>query len=533
MYSSTSPSINSESFQRVPTYEIHLHTIQFTVQEVREALENVDTSKSAGVDGLPPLVLKHCDLSLAMPVAHIFNRSLMNRTFPKVWKTALMIPIHKSGNIYQVENYRGISILCTLGKVFEKMIHRVLYRVAYPIISDAQHGFVQHRSTTTNLMCFASALFREVERKNQIDTVYVDFSKAFDVIPHDYTIEKLKHMGFPASITGWLHSYLTNRKASVRVNSASSEDFSITSGVPQGSVLGPLIFILFINDICFRLSSPKQLFADDLKFFRIITSTLDCLVLQADINELLLWCQENGMRINGTKSKLITFTRCQSRVEYTYTVGDTLLERVDSIRDLGVTIDSKLRFHEHISTVTAKAFSVLGFIRRHSSSFKDVYTLKALYCSLVRSILEYAAPVWAPYQATHTIRVERVQKKFIRFALRQLPWNDPTNLPAYSERCKLINIPTLAARRTFFQRIFVFDLLEGYIKCPELLEKIQLNVPQRTLRNPSALSIPLHRTNYGHNNPLTACLRGFNDVYAAYDFGISKGVFKANIRDVT
>lgn len=167
--------------------------------------------------------------------------------------------------------------------------------------------------------------------------------------------------------------------AFVKVNSSRSSTFSIPSGVPQGSVLGPLIFVLYINDLCHRFSSGRLCFADDLKIFRVINSTLDCVALQDDIDSLLQWCIENGMTLNIGKCKVITFCRSLSSINYTYAINGTTLERVGSIRDLGVVIDSKLRFNEHITVITAKAFSVLGFIRRNASQFTDVYALKASF----------------------------------------------------------------------------------------------------------------------------------------------------------
>ena len=381
-------------------------------------------------------------------------------------------------------------------------------------------------------MCYMNVLFKEVENRNQVDVVYVDFSKAFDVVPHDYAIEKLKHMGFPEHITGWLHSYLSNRKASVCVNSICSSEFVITSGVPQGSVLGPLIFILFVNDVCSRLRSPKQMFADDLKFYRTISSVLDCQALQNDIDELLHWCQENGMKMNTSKCKVISFSRRLDAINHSYYIDSKSLERVNSICDLGVTVDSRLRFHEHVSSTTAKAFAVLGFIRRQTTHFTDVYTLKTLYCSLVRSILEYAVPIWAPYQVVHVVKLERVQKQFIRFALRGLPWNDPVNLPDYPSRCMLISLETLSARRRKLQQMFIFDIIEGNIDCSELLQQINFNVPQRALRSFPAINLSVHRTTYGHNGPYISCLRLYNTVSNIHELGMTKTTFKSKIRDV-
>ena len=532
VYNRSSPQTHPGCFQNVPTHDIHLPHVQFSQYEVRKVLCELEVSKSPGIDGLTPYFLKSCADSLAGPVTLLFNQSLTEKTFPGIWKTATMIPIHKSGSSRLVDNYRGISILCCLGKVLEHLVHKAILFAAKPIISDHQHGFVPHRSTTTNLLCFSNVLFREVERRNQVDSVYVDFSKAFDTVPHLYAVEKLRHMGFPDWITDWLSSYLTNRKAFVLVNSSRSTTFDVPSGVPQGSVLGPLIFVLYINDLCNRLSSGRLLFADDLKIFRVINSTMDCVALQTDIDMLIRWCLENGMSVNIKKCKVITFCRRLSPTTNVYTISGQTLERVQSIRDLGVIMDSKLRFSEHISCVTGKAFAVLGFIRRNAAQFTDAYALKALYCTLVRSILEYAAPVWAPHLTSQIIQIERVQKLFIRFALRRLPWNDPNNLPDYAARCQLVDLELLSSRRLKLQRLFIFDILRGNIDCSELLVEVQLNAPNRRLRNTALIAIPTHRTSYGYYSPFSSCLRHFNNVYDLFDFHVSKVCFKTRIKSI-
>lgn len=197
---------------------------------------------------------------------------------------------------------------------------------------------------------------------------------------------------------------------------------------------------------------------------------------------------------------MITFTRRQSIISFDYSLDNTSLEKVRTIKDLGVTLDSKLRFNEHISVTTAKANAMLGFLRRNTSQFDNVYALKSLYCALVRSILEYGVQIWAPYHAVHIERIERVQKRFLRFALRGLPWNDPVNLPPYENRCALIGLQSLASRRVMLQRLFTFDVIRNNIDCSSLLENVRLHVPIRQLRNRQLLWIPGHSTLYGLNN---------------------------------
>lgn len=481
VHNDVTPQLSQQYLDSLPAYNFRVPQVAFSNVEILEALSTLDASKGPGPDMLPPVFIKQCAHSLSLPVTSIFNRSLIEGVFPDAWKLASITPIHKGGNMNNVENYRPISILNCLAKVFESLIHGILYPVVQHAISEYQHGFVRKRSTTTNLMSYTHSIINHLEKRNQVDAIYIDFAKAFDKVPHELAIEKLSRLGLPFWVIQWLKSYLSSRKAFVKVHDARSNVFDIPSGVPQGSHLGPLIFILYINDLCETLNSSKLLYADDLKLFRVIKSLLDCCALQADIRTVSRWCEVNGMQMNVSKCKVITFTRRQSIISFDYSLDNTSLEKVRTIKDLGVTLDSKLRFNEHISVTTAKANAMLGFLRRNTSQFDNVYALKSLYCALVRSILEYGVQIWAPYHAVHIERIERVQKRFLRFALRGLPWNDPVNLPPYENRCALIGLQPLASRRVMLQRLFTFDVIRNNIDCSSLLENVRLHVPIRQL----------------------------------------------------
>lgn len=336
-------------------------------------------------------------------------------------------------------------------------------------------------------------------------------------------------MGFPDWLTKWVLAYLINRSASVRLGTTLSDPFVITSGVPQGSHLGPLLFILFVNDLCSELKSSKVMYADDLKIFRVINSPVDCCALQMDIDKILDWCSRNGMDVNIAKCNVITFTRKRSPTVFEYSMHGATIERVRLVKDLGISLDCKLRFVEQISSVIAKAYAVLGIIRRNTKDFRDVYCLKALYISLVRSILEYGVIVWAPYHSVHINRLERVQKSFIRYALQRLPWRNRMLLPPYEHRCALVDLPTLRNRRTLLKQLFIFDLLENNIDCSGLLGKLSFNTPVRLLRRTALFRHAAHRTLYGQNNPLDVCCEMFNNVYHLYDFNIAKETFRLRI----
>lgn len=360
---------------------------------------------------------------------------------------------------------------------------------------------------------------KAMEKRQQIDAVYIDFTKAFDRVPHSLSVKKLDKMGLPSWLTRWILSYLTERSAHVRIAGISSDSFEITSGVPEGSHLGPLLFVLFVNDLCL----------DDLKLFRVVSSLTDCCAVQADIDALVRWCMLNGMEVNVQKCCVITFSRKRNVIDFGYRMSATNITRVNTVKDLGVLLDSKLNFAQHIAATTAKAYAVLGFIKRNTQEFEDVYCLKSLYCSLVRSILEYGVLVWAPYHTTQSNRIERIQRNFIRYALRRLPWTDPVRLPPYEHRCALVHLETLACRRVLLQRLFVFDILSNNVDCSVLLTNINLNVPARTTRQADFLRFPVHRTLFGQNNPFYVCCRRFNEVSDRFDFNMSKLTFKRSI----
>ncbi|XP_052561953.1 uncharacterized protein LOC120430056 [Culex pipiens pallens] len=350
--------------------------------DILKVLSSVDPSKGPGPDGLPPVFVKSCANSLVVPVSVIFNKSLEHAIFPDIWKLASISPIHKSGNVSEVENYRPISILSCLAKVLEKVVYDRLFPAVRRIISANQHGFMRNRSTTTNLLSFVSPTINVLESGGQVDAVYIDFEKAFDKVPHTLTIKKLKKLGLPDWIVAWLHSYLTSRKAFVNLRVTRSDIFDIPSGVPQGSHLGPLIFILFVNELNTLTGSSTLMYADDLKLYRTVKSHVDCLALQADVDTLLHWCDRNGMTAHAKKCKVLSFSRSRNPIISDYSMNGQQLDRVDTFKDLGVVVDSKLRFNQHIALTTAKAFAMLGFLKRSTKHFDDPYSLKSLFCSL-------------------------------------------------------------------------------------------------------------------------------------------------------
>ena len=248
-------------------------------------------SSNPGPDGIPSIILRECASSLAAPLSTIFTTSINTGVFPTQWKKSFVFPIHKKGSKLEISNYRGISSLCATSKLLELIVLDFLTHNRQNYIDDTQHGFVKHRSTTTNLLWYSSFLTRTLQERKQVDAIYTDLSAAFDKLDHQIAVAKLERLGFSGSLLNWLSSYLTGRVMTVKIGDELSQPYNINSGVPQGSHLGPFIFLLYVNDVNFLLECLKLSYADDFKLFQIISLKSDTLKLQQQIDIFSDWCK--------------------------------------------------------------------------------------------------------------------------------------------------------------------------------------------------------------------------------------------------
>ena len=370
----------------------------------------------------------------------------------------------------------------------------------------------------------------QICNKLQVDAIYTDLKAAFDKVNHDILLSKLGKIGCSSGFCDWLRSYLVQREVSVSIGNSSSDCFSNNSGVPQGSTLGPLLFSLFVNDATFVLQrGGKLLFADDVKIYRAIRDQADCRELQNLLDIFNDWCKRNMMVLCVAKCCVISFRRTRTAVAFDYNVAGTPLQRVDYIKDLGVVLDERLTYFRHFSNVIDKANRQVGFIFKISSEFRDPLCFKALYCSLVRSLLEFASVVWSPYQAVWSARFEAVQRRFVRYALRYLPWSDPRDLPPYVDRCRLLGLETLADRRNASIATFIAKILLAEYDVPDLLARVNLYAPTRSLRPRTLLFETPQYTNYAANSSLVASIRRFNEVSEHFDFNRTSNSFRRRV----
>lgn len=498
-----------------------------TDSDIINASKKLKSSVSPGPDGIPTCILVKCAHLLLEPLRHIFNLSLTTGSFPSQWKRSYMFPVFKKGDRRDASNYRGITSLCSSSKLMEILVSNFLMSKFKTYISCDQHGFFPGRSVTTNLLDFTSFVTRQMEKRLQVDAVYTDLKAAFDCLNHTVLIAKLKKLGLHGSILSWFHSYLIKRTLNVKVGAAISNPLNITSGVPQGSNLGPLLFSIFFNDISRSLEPQSRLFyADDLKIYSVIRRPEDTSNLQRMLDIFQHWCNRNRMTLSINKCSVISFTYKKNPVIVDYSLNNTTLLRVQQICDLGVILDTKLTFNDHMTSTISRANRQLGFIVRVCKSFSDPYCFRALYFSLVRSILEFSSIVWSPSYSCWSDRIEAVQRRFLRYALSSLPWRDPSNLPPYEQRCKLINVETLSCRREKSSTVFVAKVLLGDIDSPAILRNLNFHVPSRQLRAAVFFSLPFRRTNYGQNEPLRRLCETFNKYSNLFDFNISLECFK-------
>lgn len=470
---------------------------------VLNKLKSLDVNKGAGPDDIPSLLISKCSSALAFPLTIIYNKSLSSGTFPSKWKIAKIVPVYKSDSKENIVNYRPISILSTFAKIFESLVCPHIQKHLKLYLSDDQHGFVAHRSTSTNLVLYTELLTDTIDSGQQADVIYTDFSKAFDKVSHSMLISKLHAYGIFGPLLDWLCSYLSDRHCYVVVNGYQSSLQEISSGVPQGSHLGPVLFNFFINDIsgCFHYSKIFM-YADDLKAVKVVTSDEDTKLLQSDINRLVQWCSDNNMCLNTKKCFHMKFTRKthSNIIPSEYFINSERIDEVDTIRDLGVLFDEKLTFVPHIDNVINKASKMLGFILRACKSFKKNTTKIMLFNSLVRSILEYCSVVWRPHYATHSLRLERVQKRF----LWHLAFSNGVakKIRSYKRRMEHFRMKSLANRRHVNDAIFAGKIFANKIDCPQLLALFRLRVPSRRPRNSiTPLCPPRRKSVFGSNSP--------------------------------
>ena len=424
-----------------------------TEHSIITKLKKLKSNKSAGPDGISGILLKEVVNEISKPLHIIFSQSLAEGTIPRDWKEANVIPIFKKGSRQNCGNYRPVSLTSVICKVMESIVRDKLteHLEKNNLINTTQHGFRPGRSCLTNLLSFFDNVVNQVDQGNNMDVVYLDFRKAFDKVPHRRLMEKLKTMGAGEEIVGWVTQWLTGRTQRVILNGSKSGWRPVTSGVPQGSVLGPLLFLIYINDIDEGLHGVVSKFADDTKLGGIANTEEQGKLLQNDINKLKGWSEKWQMGFNADKCKVIRFGN--KNPEWNYNLNGESLEWVEEEKDLGVLVHKSLKNSGQAQEAAKRANRMLGMIFRNFRSRKlDI--ILPLYTALVRPHLEYGVQFWNPHLKRDIIAIERVQRRATRgiVELRGKP---------YEERLRVAGLFSLERRRARGDLIQVFKMLRG------------------------------------------------------------------------
>ena len=393
-----------------------LSDITVSEEEVAHHLAHLDPTKATGPDGIPARVLRECSYAIAPSLCSLFNHSLHTGTVPSEWKSADVSPIHKKDKKELAINYRPISLLSIISKVLERCVCNRYYEHVRDSINEAQHGFIHGRSCATQLLSTLHRIGQLLDKNTQTDILFIDFAKAFDSVDHVILLRKLKDYGIAGNLYRWFSDYLYNRTQRVVVEGAASSWSPVTSGVPQGSILGPMLFLLFINDLpdVIPESTSTGLYADDTKLYREIATPEDCSQLQEALSCADVWSKDNNINFNPSKCKILTFSRRKTPFLFEYYLGSSELKRVNDEVDLGITVTSNLSWTTHINKIKVKANRLLGLLRRTCPLLTDRSIRRTLYLSLVKSQLCYATEVWSPSQHNNKLNLEQVQRRATR-----------------------------------------------------------------------------------------------------------------------
>ena len=447
-------------FDRVVPDDAKLESVDFSVETVLAAIRKLKVEGSSGPDGFPPVLFKRLAVIVAEPLSLIFNSFMSVGNIPRDWAHAIVTPVYKSGAASNVSNYRPISLTSVACKIMERVISSQMlsYLRLHGVISKQQHGFLSGRSTSSNLLEALNDWTLAVNDRKSIGAAYIDFAKAFDTVSHAKLLCKLQAHGVRGNLLHWIENFLSGRTQQTRVGNCLSRIVNLDSGVVQGSVLGPLLFVIFINDITNLFTNNNseckcKLYADDLKLYSVLETDADCDILQQKLNAIYDWSCKWQL--------LISYKKCNAmyvgNLEHNFQLllNGNPLPVANEVKDLGVFVDDKLTFTSHVNQIVKRAFSRANLIHKCFLS-RDVGTLTRAFCVYVRPMLEYASCIWSPHLQSNIQKVESVQRKFTK----RLPGFKPLD---YKARLLRLGLDSLEMRRLQQDLVYTYKILFGHV----------------------------------------------------------------------
>ena len=436
--------------------------INISENGLMKLLQNLKPGKAAGPDKLKPLLLRELLEEIAPIIQIIFDRSLKTGKLPADWMKANVMPVFKKGDKSLAANYRPISLTCILCKVLEHILasNIVKHLDGQGILYDLQHGFREKRSCETQLIMLIEDLARNASVGKQTDIILLDFSKAIDKVNHSKLLWKLHQYGIRGHVLNWVRAFLGSRSQRVVIEGEESESIPVTSGVPQGSVLGPILFLIYINDLPDEVCSQVRLFADDTALYLTMESEDSGSTLQSDLDILSMWETRWDMEFNPSKCQVVHVAGSKRPVKRDYILHGQVLESVTCAKYLGVDISCSLTWNSHIDRITGSANRTLGFLRRNIKT-RMSKVRETAYNTLVRPQLEYASAVWDPHNKNRISQIEQVQRRAARWTV--------SNFDRKASVTKIVQDlgwRTLDQRRADARLCLFFKILHGLVAVP-------------------------------------------------------------------
>ena len=492
-----------------PVNEPVIEHLFFHENEVEDILSILDISKAIGPDSINPRLLKEGCRILKSPLCRLFNMSIELGRFPNGWKLANVTPVFKKESPSNVSNYRPISLISVLGKVMERCVYKHIYNFLSQnnVLTNNQSGFSPGDSAVNQLLYMTNEFGRALDEGKEIRVVFCDISKAFDRVWHRGLIYKLKAIGIKGKLLNWIENYLSERKQRVVINNANSEWREIKAGVPQGSILGPLFFLIFINDIITDIQSNIKLFADDTSLYLIVDDPINtATILNNDLDKIHEWSRKWLVTFNTKKTETMIISRKSNKPRHPDLImNNSQLLPVDEHKHLGLILSKDGSWHKHIDMVVKKAFSRLNILRK----FKFILnrqTLEQLYFTYVRPILEYADVIWDNSTLLLVHKIESVQIEAARIV------TGGTKLTSIDSLYKETGWQRLTERREIHRLTYLYKMVNNLT--PPYLRNILPNrfqdIHNYSTRNSNALQPPFTRTSLYSNYFLPSSVRSWN-----------------------
>ena len=490
---------------------ITLTRLEIDESDVLDILKCLDVSKATGPDGLSAKILKEAAPCIASPLSKLINMSLSKQVFPSEWKKANVTPIHKSGSTSECGNYRPISLLSCVSKVMERVVFKCLFNFCRDnlVITDKQSGFTPNDGAINQWVYLYHQFSKAIDEQKEIRVVFGDITKAFDKVYHPALLQKLANVGIAEEALAWVENYLSNRIQRVVINGESSSWGHVEAGVPQGSVLGPLLFLIYINDIVDIVHTNIRLFADDTVFYVTVEDPqIASNELNEDMQAVSEWSREWLLTFNPKKTKeMIISKKRRNAIHPNLTYEGTIIENVKEHKHLGLLLKSDLSWTPHINSTCTKAMKMVCVLRslQHRLNRRS---LKTLYFSFIRPVLEYGNIVFSNCTQANDSDLEKVQLAAARAVIGARRFTSHSKI--YDET----GWETLAARRNKQKLVLMFKIVNKF--APDYLhDLLPATVQNRTrynFRSHSKFTIFRTRTDLFGNSFFPSVVKMWNSL---------------------